>query len=810
MRKITKSPSLFRLFGFVLFGLLMMLSTRGLAQSTLVTELVGSPPDFTDWTTVDIDTQNDQIILTQPQSSQTGALFFSTPYNLNQCLKWKVEFDFRMYDGNSHADGLAFWFLENPPTSYGQGQSLGMPDDGLGLKVAFDTYDNDNGVPGHTPNPEIQVYYGLGYDETFPEPDMLKAYASNLNSSSYQHAIITWDDGTIEISIDGEEMLTGTPTPFNGAEDITEGYFGFSASTGLYYDKQSIKNVKVYIDVLDLESDVVDLSQCDLDGDGFAIFDLTSVEDEFIDNDDAVFEYFTDYLDALAGENPIDDPTTYENQQEGADEYVYVKIANQNGCSTIAFLHLFLEDHVETLADEVEMPLQCVTDGQWSYDLTTTLSGFVNNPENYAISFYENEDGAINGADELALENPEAYVSALGQTTIYVRIQNLDGVCFVIVTIVLKTYQIPEIMDLKDLTSCEQNEFFIFNLTENNALILGDQDPDEFEITYYLSQEDADLKHAPIEDPENYTKETAGCDTIYVRIENNDASDCYVTNSFEVCSTTINIGDPTDLEMCFDESNSFDLTGTYEQILNGESQEDFSISFFTSLGNAQNDENPIVSPTNYQPQEDTATIFFRVESETNPDCFEIGSFTVRYYYISVSDSGVELKACADENFDLTQIEGSLDLSGDQYITGYYGSLEDFEADTKISDPVNYTINTQETLVYVTVEGSNMICPNVYSVSLTIRECEIFIPEGFSPNRDGINDYFEISNLDAFPNYSLKIYSRYGRLLYDGKSGDTPWDGTSKNGNDIPSGVYYYVLNLKKDNRIEKGWVYLNR
>lgn len=802
--------SFFSFYGLVFIVLLMTFSSKGWSQNTLVTELVGSPPDFEDWTTANITTQGDEIILTPAESTQAGALFYATPFNLNQCLKWKVEFDFRIYGGNPHADGLAFWFLENPPTAFGDGQSLGMPNDGLGLKVAFDTYDNDNGLPGHQPNPEIQVYYGLGYDETFSEPDMLKSYAPDLISSSYQHAVIHWEEGEIQITIDGEEMLTGSPTPFDGADDITEGYFGFSASTGLFYDRHSLKNVKVYIDVLELETDHLILSQCDYDGDGFGVFDLTSMEDEFIYDEEANFEYFVDYEDAIAGTNPIEDPANYENQEEGADEFVYVRIANENGCSTEAFLQLILDEPIETLTNEVELPAQCLGDEEASYDLTTTLPNFLDNPDDYDFEYYESEEGAADEDDTLIIENPEEYFAGLGETVVYIRIENPDGGCFAIVSVVIQNYETPTVADTDDIGICGQAGVFEFDLTVNNDLVLGDQNAEDFHISYYSSQEDADLKQNVIENPENYSKETTGCDTIYVRIENEGLSECYATASFEICAADVDVGSPADLEVCFDETNAFDLSSTIDEILDGQSPEDFSIAFYTSAENAQNAENPIEDPTNYQPEEDTATIYFRVDAQTDIDCFEIGSFEIRFYFIDLLEIGLQYDVCMDESFNLTQIEQDLDLEENQEIAGFYESLDDFEADLKIQNPADYMLSNQETEVYIKVQGEGMICPVAYSVLLSQVECELFIPEGFSPNGDGFNDSFEISNLNNFSDYNLKIYSRYGRLVYDGKPGDSAWDGTAKNGDDMPTGVYYYVLDLKQENPIEKGWVYLNR
>ena len=66
----------------------------------------------------------------------SGAAFYTQPINLSLCSKWKAEFDFRMYDG-SGADGLAFCFLDIPPTGFVTGAGLGIPLSANGLKICF-------------------------------------------------------------------------------------------------------------------------------------------------------------------------------------------------------------------------------------------------------------------------------------------------------------------------------------------------------------------------------------------------------------------------------------------------------------------------------------------------------------------------------------------------------------------------------------------------------------------------------------------------------------------------------------------------
>ncbi len=101
------------------------------------------------------------------------------------------------------------------------------------------------------------------------------------------------------------------------------------------------------------------------------------------------------------------------------------------------------------------------------------------------------------------------------------------------------------------------------------------------------------------------------------------------------------------------------------------------------------------------------------------------------------------------------------------------------------------------------------------ITVTVETCllELIIPDGFSPNDDGINDDFNIVNInELFPNFKLVIYNRYGNELYQGDINSPRWDGTSKKGDGIlPVGVYFYILEFNDGVRSPiQGRVYLSR
>uniref|UniRef100_UPI00058F6D59 gliding motility-associated C-terminal domain-containing protein n=1 Tax=Psychroserpens damuponensis TaxID=943936 RepID=UPI00058F6D59 len=105
------------------------------------------------------------------------------------------------------------------------------------------------------------------------------------------------------------------------------------------------------------------------------------------------------------------------------------------------------------------------------------------------------------------------------------------------------------------------------------------------------------------------------------------------------------------------------------------------------------------------------------------------------------------------------------------------------------------------------------------VTVLIEDCplDIEIPDGFSPNDDGINDVFEIENIrELYPDFTLEIYNRYGNILYKGGTNTPDWDGTSDKGvtlgdSRLPVGVYFFILEFNDGIRNPiQGRVYLSR
>ncbi|MCT4624437.1 MAG: gliding motility-associated C-terminal domain-containing protein [Schleiferiaceae bacterium] len=75
-----------------------------------------------------------------------------------------------------------------------------------------------------------------------------------------------------------------------------------------------------------------------------------------------------------------------------------------------------------------------------------------------------------------------------------------------------------------------------------------------------------------------------------------------------------------------------------------------------------------------------------------------------------------------------------------------------------------------------------------------KECPILMPNAFTPNYDGVNDFFFFTfQQDCTPTtFSLQIYDRLGRLVFETKDYEAKWDG-QYDGQDLADGTYFWVM-----------------
>lgn len=88
------------------------------------------------------------------------------------------------------------------------------------------------------------------------------------------------------------------------------------------------------------------------------------------------------------------------------------------------------------------------------------------------------------------------------------------------------------------------------------------------------------------------------------------------------------------------------------------------------------------------------------------------------------------------------------------------------------------------------------CKASDSINFEIKKCdsEYFIPNVFTPNQDGINDLFLISS-KSLASFEMKIYNRWGQMIFESNAYNEGWDGRTKSGQKVPAGTYFYRISM---------------
>ncbi len=127
--------------------------------------------------------------------------------------------------------------------------------------------------------------------------------------------------------------------------------------------------------------------------------------------------------------------------------------------------------------------------------------------------------------------------------------------------------------------------------------------------------------------------------------------------------------------------------------------------------------------------------------------------------------------------------------------------------TRFDKDVDYEFREAGTfLVTLNVKYTHRTIPNLEleyefePFSIRIAESSLKVPNAFSPNGDGINDYFNVFDVKSIVSFSAAIYNRWGQQLYSWgieqmECEECGWDGTYK-GKPVKDGVYFVVVNAR--------------
>jgi gliding motility-associated-like protein len=739
------------LFWFV--GILLFFSQHLTSQTY---QLTGTPITTTGWTMVSptvVGTGGDFIQLTPDTNNQSGSIRLNDPINLKYCDKWKVEFDFRM-DSNQTAngDGIAFWYLQNPPVASVLGSGLGVSQNAIGLVVGFDTYNNTTTavmskvhvgygqIANTTDTNNVEFFNTAG--SSFHSPDMNTTLP--FQGTTYKHVEVTSQvvPGTqnwmIKITIDGNQICNQAFAPSGAAAGMTVGYFGFSASTGGNRSRHSIKNVKVYIDKVALNQTTVTDTFCPNPNTGQGTVNLTSYQNQFVTTPaNYTFSY------SVAG-TPIANPANY---QFSANTTVSVLIKDNAGIlcdNPDGKIQLNLSPFTATPATLTE----CNNNNAGIATFNLSLAN-VGEPPGSVKKYYKTLADLNAGTNEIV--NFATYISP--PTTVYVKITTPLG-CQGSAPITLTFF--PAIVS-NDATieSCfieSAPTTASFDLTQANVTsTLG--------ITkiYYKTLADALAGTNPIGNPTAYITTSS---TVYVRITN-------VATCFTIVKINLKVLPPIYSSVLKDKTICIDAKTTL----------DAGPGFDTYLWS------------------------------TGATTQSIQNISPGLYWVQLKSGRCTTMQLVKVNAAPQPVISSIDITNNTITVNVAGGKAPFKYSL---DGVNW----QDSNIFTGLARGEVVVYVKDSYNCTPVHVQITVPNlinAITPNGDNVNDVIDYTALAYKKNLVFIIYDRYGNKLYEAnKLRNYKWDGTA-GGKKVVTGTYWYTITWNENDKNNtqttyNGWV----
>ncbi|PZR07020.1 MAG: hypothetical protein DI539_24170 [Flavobacterium psychrophilum] len=327
-----------------------------------------------------------------------------------------------------------------------------------------------------------------------------------------------------------------------------------------------------------------------------------------------------------------------------------------------------------------------------------------------------------------------------------------------------------------NLEECDPNNdgITVFNLTQNDVLILGLQSAAENSIKYFDNKQNADANTNAL-NASAYTN-TANPQRIYARIHSSINPECFEVTSFLLSTLNSPVVDETVSEtICLNNPNGLTL-----KAVNSNPQ---SYTYLWITGETS------PSIVIHQPGTYIVTITNQLQCSNTKTFIITASDLAVITDVKVNDmrdnNTVTIMAEPPQGVETTYVY-SLDApNGPFQESNYFENLSSGIHTVYIKDTKGCGIKAQE---------------------ITVLET----PKFFTPNGDGVNDTWNIIGINAYfyPNSKIYIFDRYGKLLADVDPKGIGWDGNFE-GRQLPANDYWFVIQLD-NGRIIKGHFSLMR
>lgn len=138
---------------------------------------------------------------------------------------------------------------------------------------------------------------------------------------------------------------------------------------------------------------------------------------------------------------------------------------------------------------------------------------------------------------------------------------------------------------------------------------------------------------------------------------------------------------------------------------------------------------------------------------------------------------------------------------------YYPDATYLWSNSSNSSQIQLDSLSTDTTIWVNVNLNSCLVSDTVNIAVNNPSVELFMPNAFSPNGDGLNDVFlPVGEIGLPDSYNFQIYNRWGQLIFETESINEGWNGKMGNG-DCPQGVYVYKLNYRTSSVCLEGKTY---
>jgi gliding motility-associated-like protein len=375
-------------------------------------------------------------------------------------------------------------------------------------------------------------------------------------------------------------------------------------------------------------------------------------------------------------------------------------------------------------------------DGFATFNLTLKTAEIMGSTPGLVVTYHETFVNADNGLS--AIDPATAYQNVNQWTqTVYARVTNAGAPdCDTIVELVLIVNTRPVPNAIADYELCDYNnpgdgiEEFLLN-TKTAEVTAGQPD---LTVSYHATLGDAQAGTPSIDPDVPHANTPSGMQTIYVRIEN-DITGCSATTSFDLIVNPLPVPvAPEPLAACSDGVNNsqavFDLTVKNNEILGA--QAGFTVSYYNTLADAQNETGAIDPPNAYTGQQGEI-VYVRMEN-ADTGCYSTTQLELIVIEGPVANDPQPLEYCDPNNdgfgsFDLALAIPQIIGGAANVTVTFHETPQDAQFGTNAVGPLYSNINQWTQTIYVRVEANLAPCYDTVELQLIVNPT----PEAATPD-----------------------------------------------------------------------------